>query len=159
LVRKATGRIVTIGSIAGKASAPIQGPYSISKFAVEAFNDSLRGELEPFGIHVSLVEPGPIETPMLQGVKKKADEVIAELPDHGKEWYRDQIETISGYFHQMEQRALPPQAVADVVTHALEANRPKTRYLVTQDAKMTAFMKWLLPDRAFDAMGRRMMKS
>ena len=66
LVRVAKGRIVTIGSIAGKVASPTMAAYSISKFGIEAFSDSLRQELAPHGIHVSLVEPGPIETPMLQ---------------------------------------------------------------------------------------------
>ncbi len=158
LVRVAKGRIVTIGSIAGKLASPTMAAYSISKFGVEAFNDSLRQELAPHGIHVSLVEPGPIETPMLQSADEITQEVLDSLNDQGKEYYADIIGKILGYFHTMQGRALPAQAVADVVEHALESGKPKTRYLVTTDAKIGNFLHWVLPDRAFDYVSSKMIE-
>ncbi len=57
----------------------------------------------------------------------------------------------------MASRALPPQAVTDVIEHALEANRPKTRYVVTMEAKFYNFLNWLLPDRALDFIAVRIV--
>ncbi len=148
---------MTIGSMAGKVASPTLGAYSISKFGVEAFNDSLRQELAPHGIHVSLVEPGPIETPMLQSADEVTQETLDSLSEQGKEYYADIIRKVLGYFHTMQGRALPPQAIADVVEHALESNRPKTRYLVTTDAKIGNFLHWALPDRAFDYVSSKMI--
>ena len=65
-LRKARGRIVNIGSVAGLISSPFTGAYSASKFALEALTDSLRMELRPWKIHVSLIEPGFIQTPILK---------------------------------------------------------------------------------------------
>lgn len=158
LVRVAKGRIVTIGSLAGKIALPTMGAYSISKFGVEAFSDALRQELAPHGIHVSLVEPGPIETPMLQSADEEIQAVLDSLSEQGKERYEDKIRQILDYFHTMQGRALPAQAVADVVEHALESGKPKTRYLVTTDAKIGNFLHWALPDRAFDYASSKMMK-
>lgn len=150
LIRKARGRIVTIGSIGGKVVSPINGIYSMSKHAIEAFNDALRMELAPHGVSVSLIEPGPISTPMLNGVPAMVEEVSKTLPPEARELYGDQIESTARYFRKMGERAEPPDAVAEVIEHAMESPRPKTRYLVTTDAKSAAFMRWLLPDRLFD---------
>ena len=64
LLRENHGRIINMGSIAGKVALPGFASYSASKFALEGFTDSLRREVEPFGVAVSLVEPGAIETPL-----------------------------------------------------------------------------------------------
>src|SRR3990172_8450526 len=64
LIRKGRGRIVNIGSIGGKMATPFLGPYAASKFAMEALTDSLRQELRPWDIHVAIVEPGSIATPI-----------------------------------------------------------------------------------------------
>lgn len=157
LIKVAGGRVITIGSIAGKVASPMMGPYCISKFAVEAFCDTLRQELAAQGIHVALVEPGPIETPMLNSADEVAAESLAALTEQGRRQYGDMSTRVVNYFHQMQGRALPPQAVADVVEHALQAQRPRTRYLVTFDAKLGNLLHWLLPDRAFDFVTRKMM--
>jgi NAD(P)-dependent dehydrogenase (short-subunit alcohol dehydrogenase family) len=158
LVRKAKGRIVTVGSVAGKVSGPVNGAYCMSKHAIEAFSDSLRAELAPQGIKVSLVEPGPIATPMLQGVDDIVEELRESLPAEALELYGDQINGVAKYFAGMNERALPPEEVAAVIEHAVEASNPKIRYLVTTDAKFGAFMRWLLPDWGFDALMRSQMK-
>ena len=65
-LRKARGRIVNIGSLSGLISSPFTGAYSASKFALEALTDSLRMELRPWKIQVSIVEPGFIQTPIVK---------------------------------------------------------------------------------------------
>ncbi len=150
LVRTANGRIVNIGSIGGKIANPMAGGYSITKFGLEAFNDSLRQELAPQGIHVSLIEPGPIDTPTLQSSDQQIQEVLDSLTDEGKERYGNSIAQIRVYFQAVQNKSLPPQVVVDAAEHALESERPKTRYLVTKEAKIGNFLRWMLSDRALD---------
>ena len=150
LVRTANGRIVNIGSIGGKIANPMMGGYSITKFGLEAFNDSLRQELAPQGIHVSLIEPGPIDTPTLQSSDQQIQEVLDSLTDEGKERYGNSIAQIRVYFQAVQNKSLPPQVVVDAAEHALESERPKTRYLVTKEAKIGNFLRWMLSDRALD---------
>jgi NAD(P)-dependent dehydrogenase (short-subunit alcohol dehydrogenase family) len=155
LIRTGRGRIVTVGSLAGKIASPFTGSYNMSKFGIEAFSDALRAELAPHGIHVSLIEPGMIDTPPVQGFEAQVEENLESLSEKGREYYGDHIRKYVSFFLQMASRALPPQAVVDVIEHALEANRPKTRYVVTIDAKISVFIKWLLPDKAFDFIAAR----
>src|SRR5919112_1052610 len=72
-IREATGRIVNISSIGGRIALPMVGPYAASKHALEAVSDSLRRELRPWGIHVSLIEPGGVTTPIWEKGKATAD--------------------------------------------------------------------------------------
>jgi NAD(P)-dependent dehydrogenase (short-subunit alcohol dehydrogenase family) len=64
LLRTARGRVVFVGSVNGRFSLPFLSPYAASKHAIEAIGDSLRGEMRPFGVRVSIIEPGAIKTPM-----------------------------------------------------------------------------------------------
>ena len=158
LIRRAKGRIITVGSFSGKVSTPMGGAYSISKYGIEAFNDALRRELAPFGIHVSLLEPGAIATPMLQNAPAKAKKGMQELPEQAREYYRSAFEGFVRYFAQMNENAISPDEAAKVIEHAVESLKPKTRYLVTKDAKLANFMNWILPDRWFDALVAGQMK-
>lgn len=150
LIRKARGRIVNMGSIAGRATMPLMGPYSASKFALEALTDALRLELQPWGIRVSIVEPGAIATPIWEKSKRDAEALKAMSPACLTELYREAIAAVERAVAQAAQRAIPPDAVARAVEHALLAARPKTRYLVGTDAKIRALMVKLLPDRLAD---------
>jgi NAD(P)-dependent dehydrogenase (short-subunit alcohol dehydrogenase family) len=77
MIRAAKGRIVTIGSIGGKMSMPYVGPYSASKFAIEAMTDALRIEMLPFGVKVILIEPGAIKTPLWQRTQAAGKATVA----------------------------------------------------------------------------------
>jgi NAD(P)-dependent dehydrogenase (short-subunit alcohol dehydrogenase family) len=146
LLRGSRGRIVNISSISGKVAALFLFPYNGSKFALEALSDSLRAELKPWGISVSIVEPGNIKTPMFEKALSAVDE---GLPPDGVRYYGQQYEVVR---KMLQGPAAPAEKVAKVVEHALTARRPRTRYLVGTDAKLLAFLHWLLPDRAFDAL-------
>ncbi len=150
LLRIAKGRIVMVSSVAGKLPLALMGAYNISKSGLEAFNDTLRQELAPHGIHVSLIAPGPIETPLLQSSDSGFQEVLDSLGKEGKVRYGELIQKFRVYFQTAQRNALPPQAVADAIEHALESDRPKTRYLVTKEAKLAYFFRWALSDRALD---------
>ena len=150
LLRQARGRIVNMGSIAGRGTIPMMGPYSASKHALEALTDALRLELYPWGIEVSIIEPGAIATPIWETSRRVSLEMEAQMPADGKPLYRTAAERIRERVTEAAARAIPPDAVVEAVLHALTAKRPKTRYLVGRDAKLRAVMLRWLPDRLQD---------
>jgi NAD(P)-dependent dehydrogenase (short-subunit alcohol dehydrogenase family) len=125
LRRQGAGRIVTISSVAGKMSTPGNGTYSASKFAVEALSDALRLELAPFGVFVSLVEPGAIETNFDQTAQQHSEVILANTASP----YRALYATSERVSTSMRKKRTGPDAVARVVQHAIEDRSPKARYL------------------------------
>jgi NAD(P)-dependent dehydrogenase (short-subunit alcohol dehydrogenase family) len=150
LLRKSRGRIVNMGSIAGRAAMPLMGPYSASKFALEALTDALRLEVLQWGIQVSIVEPGAIATPIWQKSGEQAEELARTVPEEMKTLYAGVIAGVRTRVAEAAARAIPAEVVAEAVEHALTSARPKTRYLVGHDAKIRALMIKLLPDRLSD---------
>jgi len=142
LLRLQRGRIVNISSISGLVAAPFVGPYSASKFALEAFSDSLRLEVRRWGIFVSLVEPGAIAT----AIWDKAGMVIADLikkaPQGEIELYGSAIESMRGRFAQ---HGIPAEEAAKVVARALTAGKPNARYPVGLEGRIVSLFR-RLPD-------------
>ena len=157
LLRQSRGRVINIGSIAGRSALPLTGAYAASKFALEALTDALRVELIPAGIDVIIIEPGVIATPIWDTSLKLGDDLLADMPPQAFEYYGRVIEAVKKRASRGI-NGLPPSAVADVVVDALTARRPKTRYLVGRDARLRAvFQK--LPDRMRDRIiARRLAK-
>lgn len=152
LLRQGRGRIVNMGSIAGRAAMPVMGPYSASKFALEALTDALRLEVQQWGIQVSIVEPGAIATPIWTKSGSKAEELETATSVAMKALYAGVIAGVRARVAEAAARAIPPDAVAHAVEHALTAASPRTRYLVGRDAKVRALMVKLLPDRLSDRL-------
>jgi NAD(P)-dependent dehydrogenase (short-subunit alcohol dehydrogenase family) len=152
MLRRNRGRIVNVSSIGGKMAAPFLFPYTGSKFALEALSDSLRAELKPWGIHVSIVEPASIQSAIWEKTRTAVGEGLRALPPDGVRYYGQQFEVVRNMTAARERVAVRAERVAKVVEHALTARRPRTRYLVGTDAKLMAFLHWLLPDRAFDGV-------
>lgn len=150
LLRPTQGRIVMMSSISGKVSAPFFGAYSASKFALEALSDSLRRELKPWGMQVAIVEPGNIRTPIWNKGAAWGEHMKANLPEQAHQLYSRQLEGILHYVRAQDGIGTPPEAVAQVVEHALTAPNPRIRYVVGQDAQMAAYLLKLLPDWAID---------
>ncbi len=151
LIRRGRGRIVCIGSIGGRLAVPFLAAYSMTKAAVSALCDSLRGELRPWGIHVALVEPGSIRTPIWEKGLRELDQRVGQWPAAALDLYGDAIPRMRAITEKTASRAIAPDAVAKVVEHALTARRARTRYVVGVDAKMQALVR-RVPDRARDAM-------
>jgi NAD(P)-dependent dehydrogenase (short-subunit alcohol dehydrogenase family) len=151
------GRIVNISSIGGRVAAPMVGPYAASKFAVEGLSDSLRRELRPWGIHVALIEPGAVATPIWDKSIAAGDQIRAESPPEAERLYGEVIEAIRKQAQKNAVDGVPPKEVAEAVAHALTADKPKTRYLVGRDAKMRGPMAKLMPDRMMDAAIARVL--
>jgi len=152
LLRRGRGRIVNMGSIAGRGTIPLLGPYSASKFALEALTDALRMELQPWGIQVSIIEPGAIATPLWEKSAKEARDIEASVSEEAKALYGEAVVQIRAAIAQAAKRAIAPEAVVRAVHHALTATRPHTRYLVGSDARLRAWMVKWLPDRIQDRL-------
>lgn len=157
LVRKASGRIVLVSSIAGRFTNPVVGPYVASKFALEAVADALRMELAASGVAVAVIQPGAIKTAIWDKSRPYSREMMAKLPEDGRRLYGKIAAAVIDVFRRVEKKAIPPERVADAIEHALTARRPKIRYLVGFDARIQALLVWLLPDRWKDAMTLRML--
>lgn len=142
------GRIVFMSSVAGRSALPFMGAYAASKFALEAAADALRVELRPFGITVSLVEPGVIDTPIWKTSRDAAELNIGKMPPQIEEYYGPIVKAMRSRVDAI--RGLPPEHVADVVAHALTARRPRIRYVVGRDARLRIAIQQLLPDRVRD---------
>ncbi|PIG92262.1 SDR family oxidoreductase [Gloeocapsopsis sp. IPPAS B-1203] len=156
LLRSARGRIVNMGSITGRSATPFLGAYSASKFALEALTDALRLELRPWGIWVAIIEPGAIATPIWQKSLAQADILQQNLPYSAHELYGRAMDTASKGAANLAQKGISPDQVAQAVVRALTAKRPKTRYLVGQDARIRAMLKFL-PDRIVDEITAKAM--
>ncbi|MEW6235589.1 MAG: SDR family oxidoreductase [Candidatus Omnitrophota bacterium] len=143
LLRQGRGRIVNIGSIAGKSSMPFGGPYNASKFALEALTDSLRVELRPWRISVSIVEPGAVKTPIWEKSQKEAEAFFAQVDEEKMQLYKDPLAVFLRLAKEAEKNAVPPAIVANAVIHALTARRPKARYLIGADAKKRTLLERL----------------
>ena len=157
LLRTAKGRVVFIGSVAGRVAGPMIGPYCASKHAIEAIGSTLRHELRPWGIAVSVVEPGVIRTPIWAKGKEKADELEATLGEDARRLYGDQMDAIRDSIVKNDTRGIAPSAVAEVIERALSSSRPRPRYLVGPDAKVAGNLVRVLPDRVWDRVSRRLL--
>ncbi len=157
MLRKSHGRIVNVGSIAGKVTTPFIGAYSGSKYAVEAFSDALRRELEPQGIRVSLIEPGAVKTPIW---KKSSDKAFA-MRDHADpelvQVYQERMTRVEKAMDKVAKNAIPVDAVVAAIAHALTSSFPKSRYLVGNEAKIAGLMARLMPDQVLDFVFRKQM--
>ena len=145
LVRRATGRIVNVGSVGGLNVLPFAGAYSASKFALEALTDALRMELKASGIEVSLIEPASVATPIWTKSIEK------ELPEEAEVLYGAGVRVMKAAVKNVGSQGISSDVVARIIHHALTARRPRTRYLVGRMAYVRAFVQ-KLPDRLRDRL-------
>ena len=152
--RQGGGRIIYNSSVLGLVAFPYRGAYVASKFALEGLADTLRLELAGTGIHVCLIEPGPI---------------LSRFRDNAHAAYQRHIRTENSPHREkyaaMETRlrkagpaapfTLPPDAVLKRVIHALESPRPRARYPVTVPTCLFSMLRRVLPVRMLDALLRR----
>jgi NAD(P)-dependent dehydrogenase (short-subunit alcohol dehydrogenase family) len=152
-LRASRGRVVLMGSIAGRSSLPFLGAYAMSKFALEAMADALRIELAPWGIQVVVVQPATIATPMWSKPQRGLD----TMPPEAAERYGARLARFAELAaSRSATKAQPVESVARAVERALTAAKPKTRYLVGPDAKMRARVQ-RLPDRWRDRVLTRFL--
>ena len=143
LLLAARGHVVNISSTGGRVAMPFMGPYVASKFALEAFSDSLRRELRPCGVKVSVIQPGAIRTPIWD----KTDPEDAPVADS---IFAERARAVGRLMvRRARSGGLPPVAIARAVHKVLGSRRPKPRHLVTEANLMTRVAS-LLPDRWLD---------
>ena len=158
LIRTGHGRIINMGSIAGRASMPFMAPYAASKHALEAITDALRLELQPWGIRVALITPGAIATPIWGKTRKEVDTWDATWSPDLKDMYQEGFTRIKEAATAAGEQAQPAKVVAEAVAHALRSRWPHTRYLVGSDATIRSWLALLLPDRLNDWIITRIVK-
>jgi len=151
-LRQARGRIVNIGSLSGLISSPFTGAYAASKFALEALTDSLRLELRPWKIHVSIVEPGFIQTPISKKSLDAEEALRAQLPAEALQLYGSCVQAVRDATEREAAKAAPTGVVVKAVVHALAARRPRTRYVVGTHSGVAISLGRALPDRWRDAL-------
>lgn len=135
LLRKAGGRIVNMSSISGRCVFKSIGSNCAAKYAIEAFSDALRLELAPWGMQVSIIEPGGVATPLW----KKSFRAFEDLPNHVPEeqlglyypYWEKALHTARADEEEHFQKTMPVDRVVKTVIHALTSEKPKTRYLGT----------------------------
>ncbi len=136
LLRGAKGRIVITGSTSGFLTVPVAGPYSMSKHAVESMADALRLELRPWGIHVALLQPGLIKTPIWEKGLTEGDAFLAQSPEAMTQLYGGLMNRLRNLAAEMGPKGSSPEVVSCAALHALTARRPRTRYLVGKNARI-----------------------
>lgn len=149
---RGSGRILNISSMAGRITSPLGAWYHATKYALEAFSDALRMEVEEFGIDVVIIESGGIKTPW--GLI--AADHLEESSRNGV--YAAQAQRVAANMRKLyspSSNLSEPKVISNAILRALEARRPKTRYLVGFGAKPSVFLHTVLPDRLFDKVARR----
>lgn len=140
-----SGRIVNIGSVSGRLAAPFMGAYAASKHALEGLTDSLRREVAPFGVKVSLIRPGFIHTPF----GGPEQEGFARYIGEGHP-YSERVAAFKAWHARGHPNGAPPGVVAEVVLKAVTAARPFSRYTVPARFVAPLMLRNLLPSAIVD---------
>ena len=133
-IHQSQGRYIFLSSIIGRVSFPFVGFYSASKHALEALADAMRREVYNFGVRVSLIEPGGIQTSMVESQIASLREDRASLAGVNAEYYSHLFETHEKTANAINTDGIAPMKVAEVVLEALTAAEPRARYVVGDDA-------------------------
>lgn len=144
------GRIVQNSSVLGLVTLRFRGAYTATKFALEGLSDALRMELAGSGVHVSLIEPGPVSSRF----RENAWAAFQRHVDVTHSPHRSTYEAVAARLRDGGDSpfTLPPEAVLARVVHALESARPRVRYYVTTPTHVFAALKRILPHRWLDAL-------
>jgi len=146
------GRIVNIGSVAGSLALPFLGAYASTKHAVQGLTDSLRRELKPFGVHVSVVRPGAIRTEFGAG---EAEGLRAFAGEQSP--YKRSLDAFIAWHARLHPQAPEPIHVARAIEHAATAPRPRPYYVVPTSNYWILALQKLLPGSAVDAVLERVI--
>ena len=154
---RGAGRIVNVGSMNGRLTFPGMGSYCATKHAIEATSDALRHEVRPFGVDVSLIQPGMVKTDLGKtAVERRADDHDGPYSDYMAAVVESTMTYQDG---PMARLACAPEDVAETIRRAIEDDRPRARYRVAASAPLMLTTRKLLPDAAFDAFIRTQFPS
>ena len=146
------GRIVNVGSLTGRIASPFMAAYASSKHAVEGITDSLRRELAGFGIKVSLIRPGFVNTPFGEQEQRGFETYMQD----GRPYARD-VAAFKAWHAKGHPNGASPFEVAEKIHHALTADRPHSRYTVPERYIGALILRNLLPSAIFDRAYLRMV--
>lgn len=157
LLRRARGRIVTVGSVGSWITMPFGGPLCSSKHAIRSLNDALRMELAPWGIRASLIEPGSIKTAAVDKVEVDAAAALDSMDAEDRDLYGARYQAMTANAMKRERGGCDPDVVARAIQHALTADRPHAHYPVGRDARAMSTLARVVPQRALDALRMRVL--
>ena len=143
------GRIINVSSLAGLVAIPFSAFYCASKFALEAYSEALRHELKPFGIFVSLLEPGFVSTGLARSVHVAAE----PISDYDQVRTRAIASIASGV-----ESGIAPARVAETALRVVRSGSPRLRYRVGRDAKWIPRIKGIVPEAVFESTTRKMFE-
>ena len=143
-----SGKIVNITSIGGRVAIPLDPIYHGTKFALEGLSESIRYELEPFGIKIILIEPGAVQSNFWKNLKT-AVAASASDPNNNNSAYRQLGNRMSEAFKEIVHNTISASEVARVILQAVTSDNPEFRYVVGNDAAMILETRRNMPDRDF----------
>jgi NAD(P)-dependent dehydrogenase (short-subunit alcohol dehydrogenase family) len=149
---RGAGRIVNVSSLGGLFTLPLFGAYNATKHAVESMSDAMRIELRPFGIEVSLIEPGPIRTKFSTTSLKSVERYQEGSP------YAPVLERFADLTRRTDRMAPGPRATSRAIHHAAASRWPRPRYKLTLSSRLTVAFLRAIPTRLSDAILRRVLR-
>jgi short-subunit dehydrogenase len=148
LITKRSSRVVNICSVAGIVSGPMKSAYSASKYALESFSDCLRREMNPWGLYVSIIEPGPMRTPIIEGhdhhMKRFWNNLSVDVQERWGEDFRE-IQTKKLLDSFVYRYAENPEKVVQALQHAVRNSKPEIRYRPGWQSKLFFFPLSMVP--------------
>lgn len=156
-LRRSRGRAIFISSISGRMGLPLNGAYAMSKFALEALADVARRETAAWGVHVTVIQPGPIKTSMVTGMLDHIAAIKDKLPKAERELYGSLYTGFAEMCRKGLPDASPPAEVANAIMNVLAAPEPDTRVQVGPIAKQICDAARSLPDREMDAISQSLI--
>ncbi|MEK7103275.1 MAG: SDR family NAD(P)-dependent oxidoreductase, partial [Patescibacteria group bacterium] len=145
MVKRRSGRIINISSVAGKMTLPYLGPYSMTKFATEGMSDALRRELAHHNVFVSIIEPGAFGTGFNEQMNKTKYMWFNKKSIFAKDALR-----IKAAEQVIENAPKNVDSIVKTIIHAVEARRPKIRYIAPFPSALRVFLSRILPDSIVD---------
>ncbi len=147
LLRESRGMIMIHGSLAGRIALPFLAPYTSSKFALEAFADALRRELNPFGIRTVLLETAAVATPIWTKARGTDNSFVDKV-------YIDSLNAFMANFVDSGSMGMPVEKAAEKILRIMEMERPRTRYIIS-GTPINSFIQTILPDRVIDRLVKK----
>jgi NAD(P)-dependent dehydrogenase (short-subunit alcohol dehydrogenase family) len=158
LLRKGRGRVINMSSMNGTMALPMVGAYSASKFALEALSDTLRVELRPWQIPVTLIRPGQVRTSIFDKARDSLRQRQQAIPEALKSGYGIMYSQAAQFNERGAKSLTSPEKVASVILRALTAKHPRPRYHVGLDAHGMRLANTIIPQRLIDRALARVMR-
>ena len=146
------GTIVNISSVGGKVAMATYGPYAGTKFALEAVSDSLRREVEPLGVKVVVIEPGAVNTRMLEQVDRRGEQIVQAMTEEQRGRYAALMDAVVAQAQAATAGGASSEDAGHVIANAITSKRPRTRYTIGRSTAIIVRLIRLLSDRMLDRM-------